>query len=86
MAVDVQEHIRTCETFTCFKLPQERVEMTTITASYLLELMHLDFLTTGTKNDSIKNINVLVKTDHFTRYAAVYVTLKQTAPIVAKVL
>ena len=31
-------------------------------------------------------MNVLVITDHFTRYTAVYVTPKQTAPIVAKVL
>ena len=60
--------------------------MAKIAASYPLELVHLDFLTIGTKNDSNKNVNVLVITDHFTRYAAAYVTPKQTAPIVTKVL
>ena len=85
MAADVSEHIRTCERYIHFKIPQERAVMT-ITASYPLELVHLDFLTIRTKNDSNKNVNVLVITDHFTRYAAVYITPKQTAPIVAKVL
>ena len=31
-------------------------------------------------------MSVLIVTDHFTRYAAAYVILKQMAPIVAKVL
>ena len=70
----------------CFKMPQERVEMKTITASYPLELIHLDFLMIDTKNDSNKNVSVFVVTDHFTRYAAAYVMPKQTASIVAKVL
>ena len=43
-----------------------------ITASYPLELIHLDFLTIGGKDD------VLVVTDHFTRYAQCYVTSNQT--------
>ena len=60
MVADVREHIRTCERCTCFKLPQERAEMKTITASYPLELIHLDFLTIGTKNGSNKNVSVLV--------------------------
>ena len=64
--------------------PQERAEMTSITASYPLELVPLDFLTIGNKNESSKKANVLVITDHFTRYAVAYMTLKQTAPIVAK--
>ena len=57
--------------------------MKTITASYHLELIHLDFLTIGTKNDSNKNVSVLVVTDHSTRYTAAYVMPKQTAAIVA---
>ena len=40
----------------------------------------------GTKNDSNKNVSVLVVMDHFTRYAAAYVMPKQTALMVAKVL
>ena len=60
--------------------------MKTITASYPLELIHLDFLMTGTRNDGNKNVSVLIVTDHFTRYAAAYVMPKETTPIVAKVL
>ena len=60
--------------------------MKTITASYLLELIHLDFLMKGTKSDGNKNVSVLIVTDHFTRYATVYVMPKQIAPILAKVL
>ena len=86
MAADIQEHIRSCKRCIHFKLPQERAEMATITASYPLELVDLDFLTIGTKNDSSKNVNVLVITDHFTSYAAAYITLKHMAPVVAKVL
>ena len=45
MAADFQEHIRSCERCMCFKLPKERAEMATITASCPLELVQLDFLT-----------------------------------------
>ena len=48
--------------------------------------MHLDFLTLGGKTDDSKSINVLVVTDHFTKYAQAYVTPKQTAVIVGKML
>ena len=46
--------------------------------------MHLDFLTLGGTTDYSKSINVLIVTDHFTKYAQAYVTPKQTAVIVAK--
>ena len=77
MTVDFRQHIRACERCTCFKLSQERAEMKTITGSYPLELIHLNFLTIGTKNDSNKNVSVLVVTDHLTRYAAAYIMPKQ---------
>ena len=34
----------------------------------------------------IKSINVLVVTDHFTKYTEAFVTSKQMAPVVAKTL
>ena len=86
MATDVRGHIRTCERCTHFKLPQERADMKTITASYPLELIHLDFLMITTRNDNNKNVSVLIVTYHFTRYAATYVMPKQTASIVTKIL
>ena len=38
------------------------------------------------KRGTEKAINVMIVTDHFTRYAQAYITPKQTAPIVAKTL
>ena len=49
------------------------------------ELVHIDFLTIeAPKKD--KDVNILVVTDHFTRYAQAYVTRSKTAPIVANTL
>ena len=52
-------------------------------ASYLLELVHMDFLKIVSKDD--KNANVLVVMDHFTHYAQAYVTGNQQASTVARV-
>ena len=49
MVEDVQTHICTCDRSLRFKQPQERVEMQPILVSYLMELIHLDFLTSGEK-------------------------------------
>ena len=58
--------------------------MQTILVSYLMELIHLDFLTLGGKTGDAKSTNILVITDHFTRYVGhAYVTPKQTAVVVA---
>ena len=40
----------------------------------------------GGKTDNSKSVNVLVVTDHFTKYAQAYVTPKQTAVMAAKTL
>ena len=58
--------------------------MQPILVSYPLELVHLDFLTLGGKTDD--SINILIVTDHFTKYAQAYVTPKQTAVIAVKTL
>ena len=60
--------------------------MQPILVSYPLELVHFDFLTLGGKTDDSKNVNALIITDHFTKYAQVYVTPKQTTVVVAKTL
>ena len=86
MAEDVQTHIHTCERCLRFKHPQERAEMQPILVSYPKELIHLDFLTLGGKTGDAKSTNKMVITDHFTRYAQAYVTLKQTAVVVARAL
>ena len=40
--------------------------METIETSNPLELIHMDFLTIGSKSGPLKDINVLVVTDRFT--------------------
>ena len=60
--------------------------MQPIIVSYPLELVHLDFLTLGGKTDDGKSVNVLIVTNHFTKYAQAYVTSKQTTVIIAKTL
>ena len=84
MSEDVRTYIRQCDRCMRFKKPKERTELYPITATYPLELVHLDFLSIGGKEDKMKN--VLVVTDHFTRYAQCYVTRNQTALTVANKL
>ena len=57
--------------------------MRPILVSYPLDLVHLDFLTLGGKADDNRSVNILIVTDHFTKYAQAYVTPKQTAAVVA---
>ena len=86
MEKDVCKHICTCSRCLRFKQPQEKAEMQPILVSYPMELIHLDFLTLGGKVEDTKRVNVLVVTDHFTKYAQAYVTPKQTAVVVAHTL
>ena len=83
---DVRAHICTRERCLRFKQPQERAEMKPILVSYLMELIHLDFLTLGGKAGDAQSTNILVITDHFTKYAQAYITPKQTAVVVAYTL
>ena len=48
-----------------------------------MALVHLGFLTLGGNTDDSRNVNILIITDHFTKYAQAYVTPKQTAVVVA---
>ena len=83
MADDVWTHICTCGRCLRFKQPQEISEMQPILVLYPMELVHLDFLILGGKADDNMNVNILIVTDHFTKYAEAYVTPKQTAVVVA---
>ena len=64
MSEDVRTVIRTCERCMHFKMTPQHEEMYPIMATYPLELIHLDFLSIGGKDNVMKN--VLVVTDHFT--------------------
>ena len=60
-----------CDHCLRFKTKPEKEEMSPITATYPLELVHLDYLTIGEKM-----VNILVIADHFMRYAQAYITPK----------
>ena len=82
---DVRQYIRTCGRCIRFKQPVEKAEMKPILCTYPIELVHIDFLTVG-RPESEKQINLMVITDHFTRYTQAYVMPNQTVPVVAKTL
>ena len=86
MAEDVCVHICTCDRCLRFQQPQENAKLRPILVSYPRELIHLDFLTLGGKTGDTKSVNILVVTDHFIKYAQAYITLKQTAVVVAHTL
>ena len=58
--------------------------METTETWYPMELIHMDFLTIGSKRGPSKDINILVVTDRFTRYAQGFITSNQTARAVAE--
>ena len=64
--------------------PRKR-KLKPIHCTYPLELIHIYCLTIG-KEGTEKTTNIMVVTDHFTRYAQAYITPKQTALVVAKTL
>ena len=82
---DVEQYIQTCPRCLKFKAVPDRAELTPILATRPLELVHIDFLTIESEKTD-KDINILVVTDHFTRYAQAFVTHSQTASVVANTL
>ena len=60
--------------------------MQPILVSYPMGLVHLEFLTLGGKADDNRSINILIVTDHFTKYAQACITSKQTTVVVAQTL
>ena len=86
MSKDVRQHIRTCDRCERFKDRPDKEKIEQTEAQYPLEMVHINFLMIGGKKDPRKDINVLVVTDHFTRYAQAYVTTSQTTVTVARVL
>ena len=58
-------------------------------ATHPMELIHMDYvrIESGNPDDKLKkDINVLVFTGHFTRYAQEFITLSLTARVVAQTL
>ena len=74
LSEDVRVVIRACDRCMRFKTVPEKEKLHPISASYPLELIHLDFLTIGGKVD--ENKNVLVVTDHFHSICSMLCNLK----------
>ena len=83
MAEEIRQYIQNCECCLRYKQQPEWAELKPLEASYPLELVHMDYLKIGGKDDP--NSNVLVITDHFTRFSQAYVTVNQQAAMAARV-
>lgn len=85
MFLDVEEYIKNCgECVTHKTLVQRAAPLHQITSHGPMDLVYMDFLSMEPDSKGISN--VLVVTDHFTRYAQAFPTKSQKAPVVAKVL
>lgn len=82
MSVDVENKIKTCNR--CIRrksLTEKAASLINITATRPLELVCMDFLTV--EPDSSNTKDILVITDHFTKYAVAILTPNQKARTVA---
>lgn len=85
MAADVERHIKTCDRCVRRKTAPERTApLVNIKTTRPLELVCMDFLSIEPDKSNTKD--VLVLTDHFTKYAIAVPTSKQKAQTVAKCL
>lgn len=85
MNTDVEQYIKTCGRCIARKtLPQRSSPLNQITSNGPLDLVCIDFL--QIEPDSKGVANVLVVTDHYTRYAQAFPTKDQKSVTVAKVL
>ena len=84
VVAQAKEHIGKCHLCLAFKVRQPKASLKNIMVTHPLELVHLDYLCLepGKGLDD----NVLVVTDHFTRYVQAYVTRTQTTQMTAKTL
>ncbi|KAI5094535.1 hypothetical protein C0J45_16259, partial [Silurus meridionalis] len=85
MSVDVEEYIKNCGKCISYKTPPQKASpLHQIISHGPMEMVCIDFL--SMEPDSRGFGNVLVVTDHFTRYAQAFPTKSQKAQVVAKIL
>ena len=84
MAAQAKGYIGKCCPCLAFKARQPKAPLENIMATHPLELVHLDYLCLEPGKGLEENVPVI--TDHFTRYAQVYVTRTQMAQIMVKTL
>lgn len=83
---DIDRKVKTCLTCICSKSPHlpQRAPLVNISTTRPLELVCMDFLSLEMSKGGFQNI--LVVTDHFTKYALAFPTRNQEARTVAKIL
>ena len=83
---DVEYKVKSCKRCICAKSPNlpEKAPLVSIVTSRPMELVCMDFV--GLESSKGGYQNILVLTDHFTRYACAIPTRNQEAKTVAKVL
>ena len=81
MAAQAKEHVGRCHPCLAFKARQQEPPLENIMVTHPLQLVHLNYLCLEPGKGLEEN--VLVVTDHFTRYAQAYVTKTQ---MTAKIL
>uniref|UniRef100_A0A3B3DXT9 Gypsy retrotransposon integrase-like protein 1 n=1 Tax=Oryzias melastigma TaxID=30732 RepID=A0A3B3DXT9_ORYME len=85
MSADIERKVKTCDRCVRRKsLPQKAAPLVNIQSTRPLELVCMDFLTL--EPDSSNTKDILVLTDHFTKFAIAFPTRNQKAKTVAKCL
>ena len=84
MYTDLASYLNSCPGCLRRKSQADQASLLDIEVNQLLELVHLDYLKIEPSKGNIKN--VLIVTDHFTRYAQAFPSKSQTALTTAKLL
>ena len=84
MQAEAMQHVLKCTRCLRRKTPSHVAPLQPIHVTQPLELVHMDYLSLEPSKGNIEN--VLVITDHFTRYALAYPSKTQTAQATARIL
>lgn len=84
ISADIEKWVSSCDRCIKRKTQPDRAPLVSITTTQPLELICIDFLSLEQSKGGYQNI--LVVTDHFTRFAQAYPTRNQTARTTAEVL
>ena len=84
MQTEAMQHVQKCTRCLRRKTPSHVAPLQPIHVTQPLELVHMDYLSLEPSKGNIEN--VLVITDHFTRYALAYPNKTQTAQATARIL